>query len=152
MHFQPMLSWREPQRGVKGGFAPSSQLITNHYYLERKRKVLSVNGRSSGLVTCRSIACKVEELRVEEECSKRLILGSGFQTADLIQESKRRFGLVVRLIANECYRIRSATYPSYLQPSGLCSLDLWPISLYRIILQDPSANQIAGSSSGPCAV
>ena len=39
----------------------------------------------------------------EEECSKRLILGSGFKTADLVRESKRRFGLVVRLIANECY-------------------------------------------------
>ena len=56
----------------------------------------------------------------EEECSKRLILGSGFKTTDLVRESKRRFGLVVRLIANKCYRIRSATYPSYLQPSGLC--------------------------------
>ena len=37
----------------------------------------------------------------EEECSKRLILGSGFKTADFVRESKPRFGLVVRLIAKE---------------------------------------------------
>ena len=36
----------------------------------------------------------------EEECSIRLFLGSGFKTADLVQESQRRFRLVVRLIAN----------------------------------------------------
>ena len=88
----------------------------------------------------------------EEECSKRMILGSGFKTADLVRESKRGFGLVVRLIANECYRIRSTTYPSYLQPLRLCNLDLGLIFLHQIILQDPSANQIAGSSSGSCAV
>ena len=29
--------------------------------------------------------------------------GSGFKTVDLVRESKRRFWLVVRLIANECY-------------------------------------------------
>ena len=38
-----------------------------------------------------------------EGYSKRLILGSGFKIADLIRESKRKFELVVRLIANECY-------------------------------------------------
>ena len=38
-----------------------------------------------------------------EECSKHLILGSGFKIVDLVRESKRRTGLVVRLIANECY-------------------------------------------------
>ena len=32
-----------------------------------------------------------------------LIVGSGFETADLVRESKRGFGLVVRLIANKCY-------------------------------------------------
>ena len=49
------------------------------------------------------IRSQFRELRNEEECSKQLILGSGFKTTDLLRESKSRFGLVVRLIANECY-------------------------------------------------
>ena len=52
-----------------------------------------------------------------EEYSKRLILGSGFKTADLVRESKRRFGLVVRLIANEYY-VDSFRYLSFL-PSAI---------------------------------
>ena len=51
-----------------------------------------------------------------EEYSKRLILGSGFKTADLVRESKRRFGLVVRLIANEYY-MDSFRYLSFLPPA-----------------------------------
>ena len=40
----------------------------------------------------------------------------GFKTADLVQESKRRFGLVVRLIANEYY-MDSFRYLSFLPPA-----------------------------------
>ena len=54
---------------------------------------------------------------------------------------KRGFRLVVRLIANECYRIYFAIYPSYRQPSGLHSLQSRPLiyRLHRIAPQDPSA-------------
>ena len=47
---------RELAHTVKGGLEVS-QLITNPYYLEREG-MLSVNGRSSGLVTCRSVTCR----------------------------------------------------------------------------------------------
>ena len=94
-----------------------------------------------------------------EECSKRLILGSGFKTADLVRESKRRFGLVVRLTANECHRIRSATYPSCLQPSDLYSPVLCYIASFaRIHRQTKSLDHLVGfgpsrsSPLRPCAL
>ena len=68
----------------------------------------------------------------------------GLKTADLVRDSKRRFGLVVRLIANECYRIHFAIYPSYRQPSGLHSLQSRPLiyRLHRTTPQDPTATDI----------
>ena len=61
---------------------------------------------------------------------------------------KRRSGLVVKLIANECYRIHFAIYPFYRQPSGLHPLQSRPLiyRLHRTAPQDPSATDIAGSS------
>ena len=62
---------------------------------------------------------------------------------------KCRFGLVVRLIANECYMIHFPIYPSYRQPS----LVLHPLQsklliycLHRTAPQDSSATDIAGLS------
>ena len=61
---------------------------------------------------------QVDHVQVEElQCSKRLILRDGFKTTDLVRESKRRFGFVIRLIDNKCGRTHSAIYPSYLQPT-----------------------------------
>ena len=57
-------------------------------------------------------------------------------------------GLVVKLIANECYRIQFAIYLSYRQPSGLHPLQSRPLiyRLYQTALQNPSATDIVGSS------
>ena len=54
---------------------------------------------------CTKIVCAkaVRGTADGEKYSKQLILGSGFKTADLVQKSKRRFELVVRLIANKYY-------------------------------------------------
>ena len=76
-----------------------------------------------------------------EECYKQLVLGKGKNDWS-VRRIKRRFRLVVRLIAKEWYRIHSAIYPSYLQPSGIHLLQSrpWPLSLNRIITRiDPSA-------------
>ena len=54
-------------------------------YLERKR-MLSVNGRSSGLVTC-GVMCRWK-VAIKEECSKRLILRSGFLKHLILFESQ----------------------------------------------------------------
>ena len=150
--------------------------------------MLSVNGRNSGLVTCRSVTCRpgigwgqivrwqtgqgwiarwsrtdrmmmidqgwteackgryngecakvdtitVRETAYGEECSKQLILGSGFKTADLVRESKRRTGLLVRLIANECYEDTFyflSFLPTVLRLPSLASHTCL-ISLHRII-------------------
>ena len=51
-----------------------------------------------------------------EKYSKQLILESGFQIADLVRESKHRFGLVIRLIANKYY-VDLFCYLSFLPPA-----------------------------------
>ena len=94
------------KRGYKKVTLEASQLITNHYYLERYWDA------QCEWTKLRFGHVQVEELRMRKSALKQLILGNGFKTANLIRESKRRFGLVVRLIANKCYRIFSTTYPS----------------------------------------
>ena len=79
------------------------------------------------------------------EESKQLILGSEFKTADIVRESKHRFELVVRLIANKYYLICSATYSTHF---SLPTIDL------QSIFWDPSAgsfskNNIIFSKSSP---
>ena len=110
-----------------------SQLINNHYYLERKR-MLSINGWNLGLVACSLVMCRsckgrlakgglsVSERAIVQQClaQEQMCKGSlgdckwgrifwitnleKCKTADLVQESKYRFGLVVRLTANKCYK------------------------------------------------
>ena len=150
--------------------------------------MLSVNGRSSSLVACRSVTCRsckgrlakgrspegegtiVQRCLTEEhtrkgkyksslrkadtravctravwgtadgeEYSKQLILGSGFKTADLIWESKRRFGLVVRPITNKYY-INSFHYLSFLPPAlGLLSFAVQTFDLSLTLDQSPGS-------------
>ena len=67
-----------------------------------------------------------------EECSRQLILGSGFKTADLVRESKRRFELVERLIAIECSRDFLCYLSPFLRPSA--SSLRFPILLHDVTI------------------
>ena len=75
--------------------------------------MLSVNGRSSGSVTCK-VTCRYK-VAIVEECLKRLHSVKGRKVTNLVR-AKRRFNMVVRLIANKYY-MDSFRYLSSLPPA-----------------------------------
>ena len=75
------------------------------------------------------------KLRLRKSVLNDWSWGVGFRTRDLVQESKHRFRLVVRLIANECYEDTFyflSFLPTMLRLPSL-ALHTRLISLHRII-------------------
>ena len=78
-----------------------NQLINNHYYLERKRDAQR-EWMKLRLVICSLVTCR-KKVAIEEECLKQLYSVEGRKATNL-ERTKRRFNLVVKLIANKCYK------------------------------------------------